>query len=186
MWVGLSYQALGDLARAQEHYQKARGLTSATSPSIRSSASHANLQGLLFSGLIYERLGDHIRARQTWQRGVELLKPDREAYPYNLKRRVFLACFHGVLGEKAAFFAELERALSTNVNLWECYLLAVVLARTGETERASELLLRIARQGRIRPDIDWLFETIVSLPAPRSDTFNELVETQTRRLREMY
>ena len=79
IWVGLSYQALGDLARAQEHYQKARGLTSATSPSIRSSASHANLQGLLFSGLIYERLGDHIRARQTWQRGVELLKPDREA-----------------------------------------------------------------------------------------------------------
>ena len=99
---------------------------------------------------------------------------------------MFLACFYGVLGEKAAFLAEAERALSANVNLWELYYLAAVLVRTGETERASQLLLRIVRHGRIRPNVDWFFEAIASMPAPTSDTYKELVETQRRRFREMY
>ena len=76
---------------------------------------------------------------------------------------------YGVLGEKAAFLAEQERARSASVNLWEFSYLAVVLAKTGEEKRASELLLRIAQQGRVRSDMDWFFQTLVSLPAPRSD-----------------
>ena len=187
-FLGMAYHRLGDLNRAQEHYQKASGLAGATSSLMRASVSHANLQGLLYSGLIYERLGNHARAKEIWRRGVQLLRPELEAYPEKVKMRVFLACFYGVLGKKTTFLAEAERALAASVNLWELYYLAAVLARTGETERASQLLLRIAGQGRIRPevDLDRFFETIASMPTPASDAYNQLVETQSVRLREMY
>ena len=185
-WVGVSYQLRADLARAQEHYLKASQLVSTTSSSADSPGSHQKLVGFLFSGLIYERLGDDARAEQTWRRGVELLTPRLEAYPDNVKMRLFLACFYGVLGEKAAFSAEEKRALSTKLNPWEFYYLAAVLAKLGETERSSEILLRTVQQGRIGPDFEWFFETIASVPAPRSDALNELLKTEKRRLRDMY
>ena len=80
------------------------------------------------------------------------------ANPDMVKMRLFLACFYGLVGERALFLAEEERALSADLNAWELHYLAGVHAVLGETERAAELLLSTVRRGRLHTQWKLLFD----------------------------
>ena len=173
-FVATSHHSLDNVERAREHYEKATAVP--------------NPQQLYYAGLFFDQLGERERAEEAWRRGVETLEPKLEAYPDNTRMRSYLASFYGLLGERASFLAEEERAVSSNVNSFALYELAAVRAKLGETDRAIELLRRTVRQGRILPFWERSFELAsVSLPASEAlDEFRREYETLERRLRETY
>ena len=139
-------------------------------------------------GLLFDRLGERGRAEEAWRRGIELVQPTLETYPDNNQFRLFLACFHGLLGEHASFLAEEERILEKGDFDFELYGLAAVHAKLGETERAVELLRNIMRQGSINPAWKSYFEiaSVFPLESEAFRSFVEEYEAEERRLRETY
>ena len=117
-----------------------------------------------------------------------MIEPKLEAYPDDIRTRSLLACFYGLLGERASFLAEEERVVSSGFNAGDFYILAAVAAKLGETDRAVELLRHTVWLGGISPLWERPFELAgVSLPASEAlDEFHREYEALERRLRETY
>ena len=179
--LGASYQLLGHHERAQEHYEKAIDLEMLSS-------SSATPYALVWAGSFFDQIGERERAEEVWRRGVELLEPKLEAYPDNIRMRLYLAGFYGLLGEQS-FSIEEERALSANIIPWGYEHLAAVHAKRGETERAIDLLRAALQQGLIHPQWKNDLWVITSAPSIESEAFAEFLaefEAEEQRLRELY
>ena len=180
MYVAWAHQLRGDYESARRHYQMALGLGSAT--------GDMPLEAFFFAGILHERLGEREQAEAIWRRGVDLIEPRLEAHPDNVRLRLLLASFHGLLGDEARFRAEEQRALSEPLNAFELYFPAVVHARLGETERAIELLRRSVRGGLAEPTWEVYFP-VAFTPSLQSEAFNTLLEEYQalqKRLRDRY
>jgi tetratricopeptide (TPR) repeat protein len=177
-YLAFAHQLLGNYETAREHYEKAI---------THSPPGEPNFDSLVFAGILLDELGERERAEEVWRRGVEELKPRLEAYPDNFRTRSILACFYGLLGERAAFVAEETRALEVAGPVEVHYLMAVH-ARLGDTERAMELLASSVQPGRLL--FRWQgFLQLAFAPPMESERFDEFVkeyEAEERRLRELY
>jgi tetratricopeptide (TPR) repeat protein len=187
LWIALDEHLLGNAESAREHYEKATGL--GRQQDVMPGSTGGTLEAFLFGGLLYEQLGARDRAEKAWSLGVELVKPRLEAHPDNMRLRLFLASFYGLLGERAAMLAEEERALeAADFSSWEVHSLAAVHARRGDTERAVELLRRGLRQGLVYPSWEFSLRQ-AGVPLPESEAFDQFLrefEAEKRRLRETY
>ena len=187
-YVAVAHQLLGDEARAQEYYQKAIDLGAEASSGQGVLPPNSVAAAFLYAGLFHDQQGNRARAEELWRRGVRLLEPKLEEYPQQSKMRLYLACFHGLLGEEDAFLAEEARAFeASNLNTFELLHLATVHAKTGGTERAAELLRLALRQGRV--DSFWrvLFQlATVSLAQPELEEFRLELEQEEKRLGQRY
>jgi TolB-like protein len=179
VWVGVAHDLLGHHERARAHYAKASGDTSA------SEAANPKFLGLLFGGLHANRLGERERAEDTWRRGVSLAESSLRDYADNVRIRLFLACFHTLLGERASLPSSLG---ADDFNAWDLYYVAAALASVGETERSAELLRGTVRNGRISPHWKLVFDVAAVPPLLSSsfDRFLEEYEALERRLRGSY
>jgi tetratricopeptide (TPR) repeat protein len=176
--VAHSYFVLGDDRGAREHYDKA---TSLPDPQYH--------DAFVFAGLLHDRTGERGRAEAVWRRGIELVEPLLQAEPDNVRMRLLLAIFHGLLGQKAAYAAELGRVMEApDFNAFELYYLAAAQAAMSETEKAVDSLRRAMRRGRVSSA--WK-QYLKMTPAPllESRSYTELLEefeASDRRLRETY
>jgi TolB-like protein len=188
MWMAMDQHVLGHAESAREHYEMATGLGSQQDV-MAGFTSGRTLEALLFGGLLYEQLGERDRAEEAWSLGVDLAKPRLEVHPDNMRLRLSLASFYGLLGERVAMLAEEERALeAADFSSWEVHSLAAVHARRGDTERAVELLNRSLRQGFVYPSLKLSFQ-MAGVPLLESEAFDRFLrdfEAEERRLREMY
>ena len=173
-FVAHSHAILGNEELAREHYDKAM--------------ADSNLDALVFGGMFLDRLGDRELAENAWRRGIELTKPKVELYPDNQRMRLLLACFYGLLGERASMLAEEQGALeNADVSDWTLLELAAVHAGLGETERTFELLRRSLRLGLVLP----YWRRFLQLAAPNleSEALEAFVleyEAEEQRLRKLY
>ncbi len=183
--VALAYHSLGDYARARESYDKATAFASEPSSAI---PSFESIRALLFSGALYDRVGQRERAEVTWQKGIELVVPMLEVDPGAVGMRLLLASFHGFLGHHAALAAEVERALATaDHSPWELMYVAAAYGALGETARAAELLILLVRRGLLAQ-----FSVVLAVLSPSLvdsaalQDFRREFEVLDRRLRERY
>jgi len=187
LWIALDEHLLGNAESAREHYEKATGL--GRQQDVLPVVTGGALEAFLFGGLLYEQLGARDRAEEAWSVGVEMVKPRREAHPDNVRMRLLLASFYGLLGERASMLAEEKRGLQTaDFSPPQVHVLAAVHAKRGDTERAVELLRRSLRQGLVDPTWE-IYRRQAGAPLPKSEGFDQFLrefEAEERRLRAMY
>ncbi len=174
--VAVSHQILASGNRALEHYEKALEFTS------------THFLTLYYGGLFFEKVGEHDRAEEVWQRGVKLFEADLELHPDHALLRFVLASLYGLLGEHESALTEEEQALTGNVSGIGLPMLAAVRAKQGEADRAAELLRHALRQGGL-PYLWKLFFQAASVPPPQSAAFDQFLqeyEAEEQRLRELY
>ncbi len=189
LWTANAADGLGDDDLAREHHDHL------TQPLMAPSTdpvgvTRAGIAGLLFAGAFYDRAGERDRAEAVWQRGVELVRLKLETDPDSVKMRLFLASFHGFLGEREAFHTEEALALAMarefDVILYELVTLAAAHAVLGNTARAVELLREQVKRGLLRQLVilEWLSPELPDAPA--FDQFREEYDALEERLRERY
>ena len=189
-WIAKAAAGLGDGDLAREYFD---GVTQSLMARSTDPARVAwtGIYALLSAGAFYDWSGERDRAEALWQRGVELVHLKLETDPENIDMRLFLACFHGFLGEREAFQAAEVRALAmardSGVNSWGFNHLAAAHASLGDTDRAVEVLRGALQRGQLVP---WrLTPGLLSpslLEAPGFDRFREEHDAMAERLRERY
>jgi len=110
-------------------------------------ANWYQISHLLYAGAFYERHGPAGRASAVWQKGVELTRLALQSDSNNVRMRLLLATFHGLLGEDALFRDEeatalTALALSGLTQPWDMMYLAAAHAHRGDRARAVEILER--------------------------------------------
>ncbi len=127
--TAISYHNLGDFERAKAHYEQAIKLAPDEFPAYR------------FLGILYRQNGQAEKAKETWLRGIEMLKPAIDAAPENFRLQYILLRFYATLGDRRAALneeARLLRETPPNGLLFVC--LAHTHAYFGEVDRAVEYL----------------------------------------------
>jgi len=179
MYLAMAHHGLENTVKALEHYELAIGQEAAWAERVP--------EAMVFSGLLYDRLGETDRAADLWQLGVDVFTAKVEESPRNGRMINMLACFYGLLGDDASMRATEARA-PAGAHPSSANLLAIVHLKRGETERAVELLGDSLRHGFAYPG--WkLFLRVSHLPRPESEGFRSFVqayETEAQRLRDIY
>ncbi len=186
-WVGAAADGLGDDDLAREHYEVVTQalMAPATDPSR---VTWAGIYSLLFAGAFSDRSGERDRAEALWRRGAELVGLKLDVDPENINMLMYLASFHGLLGEREAFQAAVAEALARSgefdVNIPA---LAAASASLGDSGSGVELLRSTLRRGQLVP---WKFSPAIIWPslqeAPGFDRFREEHDALAGRLRERY
>ena len=178
--VASAHYFLGNDEKAREYFAKALD-------GIESNPQGQNHTRFL-AGLFYDAMGERGRAEDVYSEGIEDARLRLESYPDHVAMRLFLASFHGLIGDGESFLAESARALEiADINVMQLRYLAATHARRGESERAVELLRRSLRSGRVTSEWKgYLRMAGVSPDAPPYDQFLEENETEKQRLLELY
>ncbi len=190
LWIARAADGLADDDLAREHYEALTQRFEAR-PTDPARVSWSGLSGLLYAGAFYDRSGERDRAEALWQRGVELARVNLATDPESISMRLFLACFHGFLGEREALLMEETRALAAarefDVVAWEIPALAAAHASVGNADRAVGLLRDLLQRGRLVSSL-MPFEGLSPslLEAPGFEDFRREYEAMDRRLRERY
>ena len=135
--VGVSYQLLGDSARASEHIAKA--------------AEGDALWALHWAGLFYDQANDRGRAEELWRRGLVMSEAILATYPENPVPQAFRGIFRSLLTGEAEFLIEAERTWAAKGHRggWEIENVVLAKVKLGDIEGAIELLRDRVRQGRV-------------------------------------
>jgi tetratricopeptide (TPR) repeat protein len=136
-WIGLSYHSLGDLEQARIHYEKANDLF----------GEDTNFYVLMFTGNLYKQMGMTEKARETWLRGVEQLKPRLDAYPDNYRMRGLLAWLYCLLGDRVMFEKEEAQRPSDVLGYQGAGISAWMHASLGDATGARRILKQALLQG---------------------------------------
>ncbi len=188
-FLATAYRLTGSDARARDHYEKATVLLTPQATAVPALATWYQIHALLFAGAFHDQVGQRERAEELWQVGVEQLTARVESDPDDVRMRVFLASFHGFLGERTALIAEEARAFAVDpdFNGYESKYLAAARATLGDTDRAVEILREQLRRGRL---VDWQMTIGALSPslveAAGFEEFRREYEAMDRRLRERY
>jgi len=179
VWVGVSQHLLGHVEPAWEHYQKAIEWKGRAEGSV--------LRALYYAGFLFDTNGKPERAREIWERGVELTLSRLKDDPEQVRLRFYLACFNGLLHQDG-FSQEKGRALeSSDLNAVEMRYLAIVHAWRGDEARAVAILRDALRRGRL--DSAWKVGFAAASVSWQNATFAPFVREHREleeRLRRMY
>lgn len=182
-FMAFSHQLLENYEQALEHYEKA-----GRDPSL---PSDPELAALVYGGILLDELGEPEKGEAFWRQGIALVQPKLEAHPDNVRMRLFLACFQGLLGERDAFRREEKKAFEhprVAAQQEPLEFLVAVHARLGETEKMIELVRRIVEAGRVTNYFEHYVRLAFAAPV-ESDALDDLVqraETERQRLLDEY
>jgi TolB-like protein len=176
VWIGAAHQLRGDDAESLRHYELASraGDDSGTS----------DLRGLLLAGHLLRS-----ERESRWREGLERSRRRLDEFPDNVRVRLYLASFLGLLGEHASFEAEERRALEVpDIAPADLRVLAAVHAALGNSERAIEILRLVLARGRLDPSWELFFELagVTARESPAYRPFIEEFDAARNRLRQMH
>jgi len=179
----------GDLEGARERYDQGieRLLQSSSEPGF---ATAYGLTLLLRAGVFHHRNGRPDRAQALWKKGLQLTRDVLVSDAESPGLQLFLASFHGFLGERPAFEKEEAAAVAlikrSGLNPWELVYLAEAHKHLGNTERALTVLRNQLRAGRVT-GWSWL-SPVAPIPrgTPRLDEFLREYDVEVQRLRTRY
>ena len=186
---GYAYLRLGDIDGARQRYDRAAEQWDGWSAEL-GLATAINMDALASAGVFYDRHGQPDRAQALWRKGLELTQAALENDPDSIGLHLFLASFHGYLGERALFQSEEADALATlvdaNINPYGLLYLVGAHAHLGNTERALDILRRQLRDGRL-PALGYVGTVAPTLLDTSEFTdFRREYEAERQRLRDRY
>jgi len=169
--VAQAHHVLGVPERARRDYESALSLAGQTvSPGAAITAGGAVARARLYAGMFFDQVGDRPRAVEEWSKGRDLAAESLELAPDNDGVRLYLAMFHGLLGEEDAFETQRELVLASDFNGYQLLSLAATHAARGELDLAAEVLSRHVQRGSINS----MWKLYLEVAAPGSSESEDL------------